>query len=288
MLNRATKRTGRVVIGLVIAGGLALGTGVAVAAAAPGGPQGPNAGQGACLESVELTTLSDAEIDGILFMREEEKLARDVYQVLYDEWEHRVFQNIAGSEQAHMDAVGVLIQRYNLEDPIVGNEIGAFTDAELQSLYDQLVGQGSESLAAALRVGAAVEEIDILDLEELIAETEAIDVTTVYENLLRGSRNHLRAFVSVLERETGETYVPQHLTEAAYEEIMAVDLESGRGGQRLGVGRRVEPGWGFSQSQTDPARRAARQAGFGRSPAGVRGEGRGGQQRGLGEGECLQ
>lgn len=288
MFNRTSHTIGRIVLGLVIASGLAVGVGVATAAAEQGGPQGPNSGQAICLEDVELSTLSDAEIEGILFMREEEKLARDIDQVLYEQWVHPVFRNIARSEQAHTDAISVLIQRYDLDDPIVGNEVGEFADEGLQTLYDELVSQGSESLAAALRVGAVVEEIDILDLQELIGATDAVDVTRVYENLLRGSRNHLRAFVGVLEREMGETYVPQHMTEAVYEEIMAADLESGRVGQRLGVGRQVEPGAGFSQSQSDPAQRAARQAGFGGSPAGVRGERRGGQQRGLGEGECLQ
>ena len=39
------------------------------------------------------TALSDAEAATLVFMREEEKLARDVYITLYDQWEHPVFNN---------------------------------------------------------------------------------------------------------------------------------------------------------------------------------------------------
>ena len=115
--------------------------------------------------------LSNPEIESILYMREEEKLARDVYLTLYEAWGLPVFQNIARSEATHMEAVKTLIDRYGLADP-VAQEIGVFTDPTLQQLYDQLVADGSNSLADALKVGAAIEEIDILDLEERIAQTD--------------------------------------------------------------------------------------------------------------------
>ena len=101
----------------------------------------------------------------------------------------------------------------------------------LQTLYDQLVVEGSQSLADALRVGAAIEEIDILDLEERIAGTGKADIQLVYQNLMKGSRNHLRAFTSTLERQTGETYLPQFLEPAAYKAIVTTPTERGNGGQ---------------------------------------------------------
>ncbi len=61
--------------------------------------------------------LTAAEEEGLLFMREEEKLARDVYLVLFDKWGLRVFENIAESEQRHMDAVLYLLGKYGLDDP---------------------------------------------------------------------------------------------------------------------------------------------------------------------------
>jgi hypothetical protein len=175
--------------------------------------------------------LSAADIEGILYMREEEKLARDVYLTLYEQWGLSIFQNIANSEQTHMDAIKTLIDRYGLDDPVTGNDVGKFIDPTLRSLYADLVAMGSQSLADALRVGAAIEEIDILDLEKYISQTNARDIQRVYENLTRGSRNHLRSFVTTLERQAGEAYEPQYLGQEAYGNIVSAPTESGGYGQ---------------------------------------------------------
>ena len=150
------------------------------------------------------TDLSDVEADGLSYMREEEKLARDVYMMLYEQWGIQIFNNIAKAEETHMSAVADLLDRYGLPDPAADMAVGVFTNPELQALYDQLPEEGSQSLADALRVGALVEEVDIIDLETYIAQTENEDVLLVYRNLLKGSQNHLRAFTSTLERQTGD------------------------------------------------------------------------------------
>ncbi len=177
------------------------------------------------------TSLTEDEADALAFMREEEKLAHDVYVTLYDKWGLPVFKNISAAEQTHSDAVKRLLDRYGVEDPAAGNAVGEFTNPTLQSLYDQLVAQGSLSITDALKVGAAIEEIDILDLQERIAQTDKADITRVYSNLLKGSENHLRAFVSNLEAR-GETYAPQYLSQAAYDEIIASSNASGNAGAR--------------------------------------------------------
>ena len=101
-------------------------------------------------------TLTEAEIEGLMEMREEEKLARDVYLKFYEIHGYIVFSNIAKSETRHSDAVLRLINGYGLTDP-------AFTE-----LYNQLTEQGSESLVEALKVGAFIEEYDINDLLDFI------------------------------------------------------------------------------------------------------------------------
>lgn len=186
-------------------------------------------------------TISPAEAADLQLMREEEKLAHDVYVELYEKWGLRVFDSIARSEQQHTDAVLNLLVRYGISDPAAGNGPGEFNNADLQALYDQLVVQGSQSVAEALKVGAAIEEIDILDLQESLAETNQADIKRVYNNLLAGSENHLRAFVSNLKTQTGETYTPQHLSQAAYDAIIAGS--NGQGGRQgswggRGAGRR--------------------------------------------------
>lgn len=179
-------------------------------------------------------TLSPAEAAGLQFMREEEKLAHDVYVTLYEKWGLAAFKSIAASEQQHADAVAYLLKRYAISDPAAGNGLGEFTDPKLQALYDELVAQGSKSIADALKVGAAIEEIDILDLQERMAATANADILRVYKNLLAGSENHLRAFVTNLKAQTGETYAPQHLSQAAYDAIVAA--ANGRGNSGRGSG----------------------------------------------------
>ncbi|MGD9091861.1 MAG: DUF2202 domain-containing protein, partial [Anaerolineales bacterium] len=175
--------------------------------------------------------LTTTEIDGLQFMREEEKLARDVYLTLYDQWNIQNFKNIAASEAAHMDAVLTLLERYGLEDLAAGKGIGEFSNPELGALFDQLVAQGRNSLSDALKVGAAIEEIDIIDLEKHIAQTDKDDILMVYENLLKGSHNHLRSFTRILQRRTGEIYLPQYLSTESYKAIIGSSSnESGRNG----------------------------------------------------------
>lgn len=186
------------------------------------------------LSGVKVGELSQAEIDGLVFMREEEKLARDVYLAMYDLWAQRTFTNIARSEQEHMDSVLELLDAYGIADPVAGKEQGEFQNAELQALYDDLIAQGSQSLAEALRVGAAIEEIDILDLRERQAQTTDSHILRTYANLESGSENHLRAFVSVMgARKIGVVYQPQYLSEADYQAIIgAANQGQGNRGNR--------------------------------------------------------
>ena len=179
--------------------------------------------------------LSAAESAALLYMREEEKLAHDVYLALYEKWRLPVFNNISQSEQTHTEAVLALLERYGVDDP-ASSQVGVFTNPELQALYTKLVARGSQSLAEALKVGGAIEEIDILDLRSRLVQTDNADIQQVFANLERGSYNHLRAFASTLLTQSGETYQPQHLSAEAYAEIMAGTTGggNGRGGQGSG------------------------------------------------------
>lgn len=173
------------------------------------------------------TSLTISEEEGIRYMREEEKLARDVYKQLYDTWGTNIFGNISNSEQTHMDAMKSLVDRYGLTDPAEGLGVGEFTNPKLQQLNDDLIEQGSKSEIDALKVGAAIEEIDIIDIEKYVQQTNKQDIEIVYENLLKGSRNHLRSFISVMEKR-GLTYEPQYLSAEQYNEIITSDIERGQ------------------------------------------------------------
>ena len=178
------------------------------------------------LDALPPSDLSATEASALVFMREEEKLARDVYQLLYTQWGQKVFSNIAASEQQHMDAVALLLTRYNLPDPAAATAPGVFQDMHVQELFNALMAQGQTSLIAALTVGATIEDLDIQDLQTRIAATDNADIALVFNELMKGSRNHMRAFISQLTKQ-GVTYTPQYITQAEFDAIVNSPTETG-------------------------------------------------------------
>jgi len=204
-------------------------------------------GEGNGSQQNPVSQLSQVEMDDLLHLREEEKLARDVYLALGAEWNLPIFANIAASEQQHMDSVGTLIQKYGLQDPVVDDTPGEFTNPAFSTLYDQLVEAGSRSVLDAYQVGAMIEEMDIVDLREALAGTTHTDIQNVYENLMRGSRNHLRAFAAEIEK-ADATYVAQYLTQDEFDAIASTPIETGNGGKAGG-----SPNRGTASIPSSPA-----------------------------------
>jgi hypothetical protein len=157
-------------------------------------PYGPGPGYGYTTGIVTVTPLSDSEAQTLKFMREEEKLARDVYDALFKKWNLITFQNIAASEQAHFDALGTLLTRYSVTDPAQGLAAGVYSNTKLSALYNELMAKGTKSVQDALEVGVLIEKTDIADLETALKGTAKLDVKRVYTNLMSGSYNHLEAF----------------------------------------------------------------------------------------------
>ncbi len=178
------------------------------------------------LTGVPTGDLSETEAEGLISMREEEKLARDVYRTMFEVWGVKIFDNISYSENRHSLAVKELLDRYNIEDPVKDDTTGVFTIPAMQDLYDSLVAQGSTSLLEALKVGATIEDLDIYDLNNWISNTDNEDIVMVYENLIRGSRNHMRSFDKQIVKNDG-VYTAQYLSQAQIDEILAGDQEQG-------------------------------------------------------------
>jgi hypothetical protein len=175
-------------------------------ATAQGGPG--NQGAGTRTANVHVDPDTDAaltanEAAGLQYMREEEKLAQDVYALLGTKYDARVFTNIARSESQHTATVKTFLGAFKIDDPAAGRAAGSYQNEELQALYSQLVAQGGKSLTDAVNVGIAVEKRDIVDLKARIAATDRADLKAVYGNLLRASENHLRAFTRQLDGATG-------------------------------------------------------------------------------------
>lgn len=163
------------------------------------------------------STINEEDKNALLFMLEEEKLARDTYKFLNAYWGLVQFENIMQSEQSHMNAVETLVKAYHIDYEIL--EEGQFGNEDLQAWYDKFVSDGIVDEVAALTVGATIEDLDIVDLEEHIQATSNSDIADVFASLQCGSRNHLRSFVQSLEN-LGSTYAPQFLTQEAFDIIL--------------------------------------------------------------------
>ena len=178
----------------------------------------------AYVASLPAEPLSQAEKDGLLFMFEEEKLARDVYADLNAAWNDRVFANITASEQQHMDSIRGLLVKYGL--PVPDDAPGRYDDPKIAELYAQLTAAGRRSLADGLHVGATIEDLDIADLKAHLADTDNRDIRVVYQNLMKGSRNHLRSFSARLDA-LGVPYTAQHLSADEIRAIVTTRNERG-------------------------------------------------------------
>ena len=168
----------------------------------------------------KIIPLSSSEISMLTYMREEEKLARDVYLSMYQKWSDVTFSHIANCEQKHADTLKKFLDKYNLSDPFQ-DVIGVFTNSDLQGKYDQLLLVGSQSYIGGLYVGATIEEIDMIDIQHAIDVTTHIDVINSYQNLLEGSKRHLNAYVKALSAQ-GVIYTPQFISQEFYDAILGL------------------------------------------------------------------
>ena len=178
------------------------------------------------VNNLPIEVISNEETASLIFMREEEKLARDVYITMINKWGSKIFTNISTSEQTHMDAVLMLLNKYNIPDPVGSNGVGVFNNSTLQTLYNQLVADGNTSVLNAFKVGATIEDLDIFDLTNALTTIDNQDIRLVYSMLTKGSRNHLRSFYGNILK-VGGNYTPQYISQAEFDAIINSDMETG-------------------------------------------------------------
>ncbi len=173
------------------------------------------------VQSQTVVPLSKTEKEGLLYMQEEEKMARDVYDSMYTKWDVNPFGNIRQSERVHMDRMNTLAVTYGIKEEKAFNndKAGSFLNPLLARYYKELIASGSNSLTDALKAGAKIEELDIADLDERIAQTKKEDILTAYNYLRMGSENHLRAFVRRLKSQ-GVDYQPGLLKKDVFDAII--------------------------------------------------------------------
>ena len=192
-----------------------------------------------------VTGLDATEASHLTFMREEEKLARDVYLTLANLYpDQQAFSQIGTrSEQTHTDTMRDKLDQFDLPDPNPNtNElpasIGVFTGEEWGWYFTEkfalLTTKGAVSELDALYVGALIEELDMYDIvicPQVMVDrgyaspcgleyTDERSLQTAYSALVSGSESHLRAFVEQIEAFIGAgNYVAQYITQAEVDTI---------------------------------------------------------------------
>lgn len=243
--HRFHHRPHRVVAGFALTAVLGLGAGAcsggsttavsstapmtAVGSAASPGIDSPGTAQDDAAPAAG--TLDAAEVAALLHMVDEEKLALDVYTMLGATWDLPTFTNIPRAEATHVETVRTLLDNYGVTDPTGGLASGQYADPAFESLYVELVARGQSSEIEALKVGSLIEELDITDLQDRIAQTDEAAIVTAFESLERGSRNHLRAFTNALSSRGG-SYTPVYLSVVEYQAIISGAAERGGGNGR--------------------------------------------------------
>ncbi len=171
------------------------------------------------------TQLSPVAEEALVYMVQEEKLARDVYLTLAKTYPTiPVFSNIADSEQTHVNAVMGLLEKYGIKVEL--GPVGEFPNKTFTDLYEKLVSMGSKNVTEALKVGCMIEELDIKDLHEWIEKVQNYpDIVKVFEFLMMGSRNHLRSFYWTLKNVYGIEYHPQYISVEEFNQIVNSPME---------------------------------------------------------------
>jgi hypothetical protein len=158
------------------------------------------------------------ETADLVYQREAEKLARDIYTASYGLWNEGAFYNTYQAELRHMDTMLKMLIKFGIPDPVVSNGEGEFSDQGLAALYPDLIDRSDDSMLAAFEAGAYIEELEIQSLEAALDRTDEPGLTNAYSNLLAASRNHLRTFVSHIAA-LGESYEAQVLDQSEVSEI---------------------------------------------------------------------
>jgi hypothetical protein len=168
-------------------------------------------------------SITPEEEQALIYMREEEKLAHDVYTFMLDKYDYKIFRNISKAETRHGDFIKELLDRYSVADPSSGKSAGEFTNTGLADMYSRLIEKGCISVNEALKCGAEIEELDIADLDTRIDIAASPDIKNTFQNLRDGSERHLQAFIRNLKA-AGVTYSPVHLSQSRFDNILNNDV----------------------------------------------------------------
>lgn len=128
------------------------------------------------------------------YLRQEEKLAHDLYVLADSLYGAQQFGNIAQAEVHHGQAINSLLAGYSMADPNAGQAEGVFTDPQIQKTYNELAARIRQSQDEAAQVGILAEKTDIADLKKTIDSSPPAAVKSTLSHLVTASERHLQAF----------------------------------------------------------------------------------------------
>ena len=165
------------------------------------------------LDDYNITTDLVQEMkDSLTYMKDEERLASDLYLNLYNYYKNysdleiKQLNNIAtNTENDQISIIKSLVKRYDLnssEPQDVNISRGVYENQVIQDLYDKFYAIGQNSQEEALKVGCMVEVTDINDLDKYISlakESNATDIETAFKALRDGSYHNYWTFDQTLK-----------------------------------------------------------------------------------------
>jgi hypothetical protein len=150
--------------------------------------------------SATTTGLTNAQLTE---MREEERVARDLYTQLGRSSGEAIFTRIAAAEQRHLDAVERLMSSQGMDPDAAGTTVGRYAVPDLQSAYNRWLAAGRASDQAAYKVGVELEKQDIAELKALRVASGTTGARVV-QALRTGSEHHLAAFTKAVNGDLPE------------------------------------------------------------------------------------
>lgn len=187
---------------------------------------GPGSAAGAPARDESAGKLDFNEQTHLVFICEEEKLARDVYHLFDRRFpDLGVFAELEAGKESSRCAVEKLLRQYRVSIPRVNENVGVFSWGIYGRYFTEkflvVSNQGSMNPLSALYAGAFLEELNILDIEQCPKVIVDIDngikdaascgmqytdnpaIRAAYDELLAESRRHLRILVNNIEQRTG-------------------------------------------------------------------------------------
>lgn len=170
--------------------------------------------------------LTADEIEFLYAMREDEKLARDLYAYFWTRYPTAPqIQRISKAEESHIAAIETVLDYYEISYPAMSAP-GVFEDSTRQALYDELALK-SETMLEAFQTMAFVEDRDLFAYKMVQSQITNANLSLLIENMIKASTNHLKAAIRQIFVRDG-SYTSIYLSAEEYDAIIKLPFQNGK------------------------------------------------------------